>query len=80
MIYEYKDYEERIKNYEYAFLVVATDWTNTVKFALELICVNSIEELPNDGFTDEDELNEIAEMGIGDTFVNDNYWTILRVK
>ena len=80
MIYEYEDYEERIKNYEYAFLVVATDWTNTVKFALELICVNSIEELPNDGFTDEDELNEIAEMGIGDTFVNDNYWTILRVK
>ena len=80
MIYEYEDYEERIKNYEYAFLVVATDWTNTVKFALELICVNSIEELPKDGFTDEDELNEIAEMGIGDTFVNDNYWTILRVK
>ena len=80
MIYEYKDYEERIKNYKYAFLVVATDWTNTEKYALELICVNSIEELVDDGFTDEDELKEVAEMGAGDTFVNDNYWTILKIK
>ena len=69
-----------IKDYKYAYAHISTDFTNATELAIGVDAFNDFDDLRTERAMDDDEINELKEMGVGQSIFNDNYWTIVRMK
>lgn len=77
---ELKNYAKEVAKYKYAYAFIASEMTNSEEFAIGVDMFNDFDELITERGMDEDEIEEIKDMGCGQSIYNDNYWTIVRIK
>lgn len=78
---EIKDYiANTIGDCKYAYAYVGTDLTNATELMIGIDAFDDFDELKAERGMDEDEIEELKNMSVGESIFNETYWTIVRIK
>ena len=69
---------EGIKEFKYAFAHIATNNTNSERLHVGVVAFNDFAEV--EGEIDEEDIEEMKKLWYGESFINENLWTIVRMK
>lgn len=69
---------DNLKNFKYAFAHIASELTNSECLYVGVVAFNDFKEI--EGEIDEEEINEMKNLYYGESYTNENLWTIVRIK